>query len=153
MRSFIILATFLVACTKGASSPDGGGGSGDRTLKFDANGTAIDETLLATATVVSNELGIMGSDNAGHQLAIALATDIGGSYMVGGSVVMTMQYSDGASTWMASASNTPTGSASMNVTTFTSSEIIGTFQGMLAPQGSATGTEMITSGTFDIVVN
>ena len=152
MRSFAVLAMFLTACPKGGSSPDSGGGS-DRTLKFDANGTAIDETLLATATVIGGQLGITGSDNAGHEIGIALNGTAAGSYMVGGSVAMTMQYTDGTSSWAASIANTPMGSASMTITTFTATEVIGTFDGMLEPQGSATGTEMITNGTFDIVVN
>jgi Family of unknown function (DUF6252) len=150
--SMVVVATLLVSvsCSSGSGSPnpDGGGGGG-RTLSADVDGTAFSATLLATATVVGGEVGIIGSDSSGKEIAIAVVTTTVGTFPIPGSTGASIEYTDQGATWESSESTGGTGT--LTITSFTSTEIAGTFSGMLAPQGSTTGTATLTNGLFDLL--
>ncbi len=159
----VLFAVIIAAC--GGSSPTGpsgpGGGSNVFSASIDGTAWSAPSTAISSASNTGSIPGgilFTGTTTVGTQarsLILSLDRIKGpGTYPLGvntgttagGTLTMTF----GSASWWTPLNGK---SGTLTITSLTSSRVVGTFSGELAPLAGGTGNVHITNGTFDVPLN
>lgn len=171
MRSWI---GFAFACVAACGSSGGGnhnstdagsGSGGGHFVTWDFNGTSYSGSMLATATLGSNEAGgdmpsVEAADANGAILALGVVPATPETIAAPGTYTVSptstapfaaIQMTLGSDTWKADGSG---GSGEITITAISTGDFTGTFSGTLVPvDGNANGSGALTNGAFDLAPN
>jgi hypothetical protein len=160
MRRAPLLAAGLILVVLAACGGDGGGpggpsGSGTLTARVDGSTWTATSGILALRA--NNVISFTGSVGATSHIAIAFPDAGTGTYSVPTAVGLNFNYGvfSTGHVWQALALGAQlggVGSGSVTVTTLNSERVAGTFEFTAPPAQSsgATGTKVVTNGSFNI---
>src|SRR5690606_39515449 len=145
----LLLALALTACGKDATEP-GVQGNGDARMsaRIDGQTWSASLALAAGGSQAGAVVAVSGSDQAQRTIAFAFVSAGTGTYEIGPGAPTNALFSQGSAQWQAAGGQ---GSGTITVTTLTAERIAGTFEFTAEPAGGgATGTRVVTQGTFDV---
>jgi hypothetical protein len=158
------MSVLLFSCKKSASSGNGGG-----TISASING--VNETFNTDASALQvNAAGTYNIEVAGYHGAAGasdqLAFSIGGTQAIKSGTyqysyanpnsdavdLIFVQYSSGGNNQFVSDPSNTTNPVTVNITSISSTNIQGTFNGVLPSFSGGSGTETVTNGKFNVSI-
>jgi hypothetical protein len=137
------------AATVLACSDNGAGPNGNGTITAKIDGVSWNASAEVQATYIAYVLAIGGLDSQARTVVLSIPSVMGtGTFALTAGQPAFATVTFGAQTWSSALTG---GTGSVTISTLTGSHAIGTFN-FTAPAntGGATGTKVVTSGTFDV---
>ncbi len=142
--TFACSAATVLACSDNGAGPNGNG-----TISATIDGASWTASAEVQATYIAYVLAIGGLDSQARSIVISIPNVMGtGSFALAAGQPAYATVTFGTQTWSTALTG---GTGSVTLSTLSGSHAIGTFS-FTAPAntGGATGTKVVTSGTFDV---